>query len=80
MIMSIPIDSFVFFYNLYTKPVGDDHDEDKSMITDNGLEQFRISCSECLKATKQETGNFSSSKVKFNKLNKLLQQKLYIRD
>jgi len=77
---SIPIDTFVFFYNLYTKPLIDSDDNDKSMITDNGLEQFKISCIECLKASRQETGKFSSNKVKFNRLNKLLQQKLYIRD
>ena len=48
LVFSIPIDTFVFFYNLYTKPVGDP-DDDKDLITDNGLEIFKNSCVECLK-------------------------------
>jgi len=49
LVLSIPIDSFIFFYNLYTKPVADSDDDDLS-ITDNGLEQFKMACIECLKA------------------------------
>jgi len=28
LVLSIPIDSFIFFYNLYTKPVADSDDDD----------------------------------------------------
>jgi hypothetical protein len=41
LVVSIPVDTFVFFYNLYTKPVGGGEDDQRCMISDQGLEIFK---------------------------------------
>ena len=76
--LAIPIDSFVFFYNLYTIPLLDEVD-DEDLITMDELDTFQLSCTQTLKYErfhnpKQNLG----SRVNFVKLNKNLQSKFMI--
>jgi hypothetical protein len=48
LILAIPIDSFVFFYNLYTIPLLDEVD-DEDLITMDELDMFQLSCTQTLK-------------------------------
>ena len=79
LIFSIPVDGFVFFYNLFTSPDEDEEDEilADNHISDQSLEIFQISCDECLKRHRRQTGE-KTTKVKFNKLNKDMQLRLNI--
>ena len=43
LVLAIPCDSFVFFYNLYTIPIVDEED-DEDLITQNELDLFQLSC------------------------------------
>lgn len=45
---SIPIDSFVFLYNLYTKPA-ESEEMDIELISKNALDQFSLAIDETLR-------------------------------
>ena len=71
--MSIPMDSVIFFWNLYTAPHNYDLEADLNLISEEALEVFQSSCAICLKEHRNNTGNFSTNCVQFVVINKMLQ-------
>jgi hypothetical protein len=71
------VDSFVFFYNLYTITKDDEKDDD-NLITAEELDTFKLCCVETLKHEKSLSNKPRGSKVNFVKLNKSLQKKFRI--
>jgi hypothetical protein len=54
---SVPADSFVFFYNLYTSPRSYEEEIDDNIISENALIVFQGSCHQCLKEYRKSSGN-----------------------
>ena len=79
LVLAIPIDSFVFFYNLFTIPVSD-QEEDEELITTEELDTFKLTCTQTLKWERFHNPAASKNKTRVNfvKLNKSLQQRFYI--
>jgi hypothetical protein len=80
LILAIPVDSFVFFYNLYTIPREEIEDKD-DLITCDELNTFQETCTETLRYERFINGkNEVKTKINFIKINKSLQQKFMIKD
>ena len=77
-LVSIPIDSFVFLYNLFTKPAESEEATDIELISKNALNQFSLAIDETLREQRKITGKLADTKVDFCELNKKLQLKLEI--
>lgn len=78
LVSSIPADSVVFFYNLFTTPRSFDNETDLNLISEEALEVFQGSCMETLKTYRKDSENFTTTKVPFVEINKMLQAKLGI--
>jgi hypothetical protein len=74
--LSLPIDSYVFFYNLYTIPAKEYEEEDlDDLVTAKELEIMQTSCAETLLAQKNVRGrNSTSKKINYVTINKALQK------
>ena len=68
LIISIPCDTFIFFWNLYTSS-NDQEEIDREKIGLQSLELFKVCCAEELKQNRKG----SSTLVDFASLNKRLQ-------
>jgi hypothetical protein len=73
LVFSIPIDIFVFYYNLYTEPE-EIYKEEKVIFTPKGLETFNLCLDESLKEKRHsaEDGKKGGTDVKFVDLNLML--------
>jgi hypothetical protein len=81
LLTSIPIDAFVFFYNMYTQAYDADFEEDVSNVfTKESLEQFSLTCERTLVQAKKLGGDNRTSEVNFVELNKNLQEDLNIQE
>lgn len=74
LLLSIPVDAFVFFYNLYTFPQSQEIEPTTAnLISSEALEIFKACCKECQKQCQ-------SNLIDFTILNKMLQKELKIQD
>lgn len=78
LVLAIPVDSFVFFYNLYTFPISEDESAE-DLISKEDLETFQMCCIETLKTEKVRLNKHElKSRVNYVQLNKNLQSKFRI--
>lgn len=75
----MPIDAYVFFRNLYTKPHDADEEVNVELISTEALEIFAITCEETLKELKKG-GKKHDTRYPFVDFNKKLQDKLNVLD
>lgn len=78
VLASVPIDSFVYCYNLYTKPKDADDKEDLELISKRALDIFSVAITESLQEHRKATGKMGDTKMPFVDINKKLQEKLDI--
>ena len=79
LLVAVPIDAYVFFRNLYTKPHDADEEVKVDLISTDALEVFEITCEETLKEIRK-SGKKNYSKYAFVEFNKKLQDKLSVLD
>lgn len=70
LIIAIPCDTFIFFWNLYTSS-NDQEEIDREKIGLKSLELFKVCCAEELKQCRKDTKS-SGTLVDFASLNKRL--------
>ena len=71
LFFSIPVDTFVFFYNLYTMPKEASLPFQFDKISQKAMDIFQQECTDYLREYRKETGS-SDSRVPFVNLNKRL--------
>jgi len=77
LLVALPVNSFVFFRNLYTRPIDADVKVNQKLVSRETLELFSIVCDETLSQTRAK-GDRKTVYVSFVELNKNLQLKLDI--
>ena len=80
LILSIPVNGFVFFYNMYTKAHDADDRVDERIFTKESLETFQLCCDKTLKQMRKQSGDMKTNQVQFVQLNKNLQFDLNINE
>lgn len=65
LVFSVPIDMGVYFYNLYTRPVGEEAGPDIDLISKKALEVFEVCLTETLRDHRKATGQMGDTKVEF---------------
>ena len=77
LIVSIPVDSFVFAYNLYTDPDEDEKDE-LPVFSPESLQVFDLALTQSLKERREKSERKHGTDVNFIELNLMLQKELNI--
>jgi hypothetical protein len=78
LLLSIPVNAFVFFYNMYTIAHDTGDNQIQNVFSKESLEQFSLTCERTLMETRKETGDLKTNEVNFVRLNKALQRDLNI--
>ena len=80
LILSVPFNSVIFFYNLYTRSIEDMQQDMNHGFRKESLSEFLLVCDETLNAERKKPGQKRTNCVNFIKLNKNLQKRLGIQD